>query len=194
MAIIVALMAMLLMSALGAALVLTTSSEALVAANFRNAQEGVYAADAALERAMADLASMPDWQPILDGSMQSGFVDGPPSGVQTLADGSLLEFGERAREDGTLAAVRARSSALPPCCRPGARSIRLAVLRHRDGREAARTLMAIPDLLVLRAEGFGQRGEPHQDGHRNEPGRAVRTGGGLAGTQGAFQAGEADQL
>ena len=36
------------MSVLGAALVLTTSSEALIAANFRNAQEGVYAADAAL--------------------------------------------------------------------------------------------------------------------------------------------------
>ena len=40
MAIIVALMAMLMMSALGAALVLTTSSETTIAANFRNAQEG----------------------------------------------------------------------------------------------------------------------------------------------------------
>ena len=98
MAIIVALMAMLLMSALGAALVLTTSSEALIAANFRHAQEGVYAADAALERAMADLASIPDWQPVLDGSMRSAFVDGPPSGVRTLADGSSLDLG-RARED-----------------------------------------------------------------------------------------------
>lgn len=87
-------MSMLLMSALGTALVLTTSSEALIAANFRNAQEGVYAADAALERAMDDLASVPEWNPILDGSTRSAFVDGPPSGVRTLADGSLLDLGQ----------------------------------------------------------------------------------------------------
>ena len=94
MAIIVALMATLLMSVLGAALVLTTSSEALIAANFRNAQEGVYAADAALGIAMDDLASLPGWNPILDGSTQSAFVDGPPSGVRTLADGSLLDLAQ----------------------------------------------------------------------------------------------------
>lgn len=94
MAIIIALMSMLLMSALGAALVLTTSSEALIAANFRNAQEGVYAADAALERAMDDLASIPEWNFILDGLAQSAFVDGPPGGARTLADGSLLDLGQ----------------------------------------------------------------------------------------------------
>ncbi|HEY3043852.1 MAG TPA: pilus assembly PilX N-terminal domain-containing protein [Vicinamibacterales bacterium] len=92
MAIILALMATLLMSALGAALVLTTSSEALISANFRNAQEGLHAADAALGRAMDDLASIPEWNAILDGSAQSAFVDGPPSGVRTLADGSVLDL------------------------------------------------------------------------------------------------------
>src|SRR2546427_6652494 len=94
MPIILALMATLLMSALSAALILTTSSEALIAANFRNAQEGVYAADAALERAMVDLASVPGWNSILDGSTQSTFIDGSPSGVRTLADGSLLDLGQ----------------------------------------------------------------------------------------------------
>ena len=58
---------MLMMSALGAALVLTTSSETTIAANFRNAQEGLYAADAALELAMDHLGAMPDWNPILEG-------------------------------------------------------------------------------------------------------------------------------
>jgi type IV pilus assembly PilX-like protein len=94
MAIIVALTATLLMSALGAALILTSSSEALIAANFRNAQEGLYAADAALERSMDDLGTVPDWNVILDGSTRSAFVDGAPSGVRTLADGSLLDLGE----------------------------------------------------------------------------------------------------
>lgn len=94
MAIVLALMATLLMSVLGAALVLTTSSEALIAANFRDAQEGVYAADAALELAIDDLASVPEWTPVLDGSTGSAFVDGPPSGVRTLVDGSLLDLGQ----------------------------------------------------------------------------------------------------
>ena len=94
MAILVALMATLLMSALGAALVLTTSSDALIAANFRSAQEGVYAADAALERAMADLGTLVDWNAVLDGSASSAFVDGAPSGVRTLADGSSLDLGQ----------------------------------------------------------------------------------------------------
>jgi hypothetical protein len=94
MAIIVSLMATLLMSVLGAALVLTTSSDVLISANFRNAQEGVYAADAALEIALSDLASIPEWNLILNGSTQSAFVDGPPGGVRPLADGSLLDLAQ----------------------------------------------------------------------------------------------------
>jgi hypothetical protein len=89
-----ALMATLLMSALGAALVLTTSSDALIAANFRSAQEGVYAADAALERALVDLGALTDWNAILDGSASSAFVDGVASGVRILADGRSLDLGQ----------------------------------------------------------------------------------------------------
>ena len=93
MATVVALMAMLMMLALGAALVLTTSLETTIAANFRNAQEGLYAADAAVELAMHHLAATPDWNPILEGVGQSAFVDGSPAGVRMLADGSLLDLG-----------------------------------------------------------------------------------------------------
>jgi hypothetical protein len=93
MAIIVALMAMLMMSVLGAALVLTTSFETAIAANFRYAHEGLYAAEAAAELALDHLAAMADWNPILEGVAQSAFVDGPPGGVRTLADGSLLDLG-----------------------------------------------------------------------------------------------------
>jgi hypothetical protein len=82
------------MSALGAALVLTTSSGAFIAANFRSAQEGVYAAEAALERAIVDLETVADWNAVLGGLTQSAFVDGTPSGVRTLADGSPLDLGQ----------------------------------------------------------------------------------------------------
>jgi len=58
-ALIIALLAMTLMLALGGALVLLTSSETVIAANFRGGHEAFYAADAAFERALAGLRSVP---------------------------------------------------------------------------------------------------------------------------------------
>jgi hypothetical protein len=90
---IIALMAMGLLATLGAALMLVTSSESLIAGNFRSAVEGLHAADAGLERALADLSAVNDWNRLLDGSARSAFTDGPPHGVRGLADGSLLDLG-----------------------------------------------------------------------------------------------------
>ena len=91
-AMVIAMMAMLLMTALGVALVLTTSSETMIAGNFRNGQEALYAADAVVERAMDDVLTVPDWNKLLDGSTQSAFVDGAPSGQRTLLDGSTIDL------------------------------------------------------------------------------------------------------
>src|ERR1051326_2027734 len=91
-AMVIAMMAMLLMTALGVALILTTSSETMIAGNFRNSQEGLYAADAAIERAMDDILTVPDWNKLLDGSTQSAFVDGAPTGQRTLLDGSTIDL------------------------------------------------------------------------------------------------------
>jgi hypothetical protein len=92
MAVIVALMAMMLMTALGLSLVLTTSSETMIAGNFRSGGEALYAADAILERSMDDLLTIADWNKLLDGTLQSGFIDGPPSGERTLPDGTKLDL------------------------------------------------------------------------------------------------------
>ena len=94
MALLVAMMAMLLMTALGAAIVLTTSSEVMIAARFRNSREGLYAAEAVLERSLDDLLTMPGWNPVLDGSIQSAFVDGVPGGSRMLSDGSVIDLGQ----------------------------------------------------------------------------------------------------
>lgn len=91
-ALIIALMAMMLMTALGLALVLTTSTETMIAGNFRNGTEAVYAADAAFERAMDDLLTVPDWNKVLSGNARSAFIDGDPSGERTLADGSKIDL------------------------------------------------------------------------------------------------------
>ncbi len=91
-ALIVAMMATLLMTALGLALVLTTTSETMIARNFRAAGEGLYAADAGIERALADLAGASDWNALLAGGVRSTFVDGAPVGTRTLADGSVVDL------------------------------------------------------------------------------------------------------
>ena len=87
-------MAMLLMSALGIALVLATTTETIVASNYRNAAGGLYAADAIVERAMDDLLLVADWNLLLAGAVQSAFVDGPSSGVRTLADRSTIDLAQ----------------------------------------------------------------------------------------------------
>jgi hypothetical protein len=92
-AMIMAMAATLLMSVLGIALVLTTSSETIISSNFRDASEAAYAADAALERSIDDLLRAPDWNAVLTGSAQSAFIDGAPSGTRTLADRSTIDLG-----------------------------------------------------------------------------------------------------
>ena len=67
-ALILALMSLLLLTALGLALVLTTSTETMIAGNFSTAQEALYSADAGVERAMQDLLTVPDWNTILTGT------------------------------------------------------------------------------------------------------------------------------
>jgi hypothetical protein len=92
MALVIALLALLLMTALGAALVLITSSETIIAGNFLTSIEALYAADAAAERAIAELDGVVDWDAVLDGSLRSTFVDGAPSGSRTMADGTTIDL------------------------------------------------------------------------------------------------------
>src|SRR5688572_9557028 len=93
-ALIVALMAMMLLMALGMALVLTTMTETRISANYREGSEALYAADAAIERVMQDLLTVPDWNTVLaDGGTTSAFIDGEP-GARTLPDGSSLDLNE----------------------------------------------------------------------------------------------------
>ena len=77
-AMIVSLMAMLLLSALGLALVMTTMTETKIAGNYTASQEAMYAADAAIERAIQDVLTVADWNAMLSGAVNSAFVDGAP--------------------------------------------------------------------------------------------------------------------
>jgi hypothetical protein len=89
-ALIIALMAMMLLTALGAAVVMVSSTETAISSNYRNGQEALYAADAAVERVMQDLLMIPRWNDILSGTAQSGFVDGGSTTSKTLPGGGVM--------------------------------------------------------------------------------------------------------
>lgn len=86
-ALLIALMSTLLLTALGLALVMTTMTETMITANYRDGGEAMYAADAGIERVMQDLLTIADWNRILSGSAQSPFIDGAPGGTRTLPGG-----------------------------------------------------------------------------------------------------------
>ena len=77
-AMVVAVMSTLLMAGLGAALVLTTMTEAGISAAYVDGVEAFYAADSAVERALADLRVTPDWNTLtgirFDGSADALIV------------------------------------------------------------------------------------------------------------------------
>jgi Tfp pilus assembly protein PilX len=91
-AIVMAMMALGLMTSLGLALLLTSSSEMIMAGHFRDQRAAFYAAEAIVERGMNDIAMVPDWATLVDGSTQASFVDGPPGGTRTLQDGTTLDL------------------------------------------------------------------------------------------------------
>jgi len=64
-ALIVALLSIMLMTALGMALMLTSQTETLISANYRDSMEGAYVADAGIERVMDDVLTIPDWNTVL---------------------------------------------------------------------------------------------------------------------------------
>ena len=93
-ALLVAILAMLLMTALGTAVMLTSSSDTIIAAHFRDNLETRYAAALMIERGMDDIAVAADWTLLTGGALPSSWTDGVASGTRTLADGSTLDVAQ----------------------------------------------------------------------------------------------------
>ena len=89
---------MMLLTALGMALMLTSQTETMISANYRDSMEGEYAADAGIERVMDDVLTVPDWNTLLataDGvtaGVTSGFHDTSPRSPITLPDGRTMDL------------------------------------------------------------------------------------------------------
>jgi len=67
MALITALLATMLLTALGMAAVLVSNTEGMITANYRRSSEALYAADAAVEMAVQDLLMVPRWNDVISG-------------------------------------------------------------------------------------------------------------------------------
>ena len=74
-ALVISLLATVLLTSLGLGLVMLTSTETSIASNYRQGHEALYAADGAVERVIQDVLLVPRWNDILDGTVQSAFVD-----------------------------------------------------------------------------------------------------------------------
>jgi hypothetical protein len=93
-ALLLAVLATLVVSALTSALVLTTTTESLTGSAYGASQQALYAAESTIEWTAADLSgSGADWAAVAAGMTASTFVDGEGSGLRALADGSSLDLG-----------------------------------------------------------------------------------------------------
>ena len=108
-ALVIVMMAITLLTALGTALTLTTITETAIAANYRDATEALYAAEAAVEFAMQEIAAVPDWRDVLAESGRSAFVDGSADGTRTV--GAVTLDLTRATRDVNAVAAGAASPA-----------------------------------------------------------------------------------
>ena len=70
------------------------NTELRAAANYAASREAMYAADGALQIAARELLAVGDWNALLSSGALSGFVDGAPSGVRQLGDGSTVDLAQ----------------------------------------------------------------------------------------------------
>jgi len=97
-ALVIVLMATMLLTALVLSLVMVTSGETMLTANYRHSQEVLYGADAAVERVVQDILTVSQWNQLItaSGNLQSSFTEGPTN--VTLPDGTAIDvFKERDR-------------------------------------------------------------------------------------------------
>ena len=127
-ALIVTMMAALLLVALAGMLAPLATIETAVGANHRRSVQALYAAEAALELATAELGSFADWNGALDGSVRSAFRNGALA--PAMPDGSRVDLPaitapaslrRRRWPRARMAAVRARPA---ECLGTGARRLR----------------------------------------------------------------------
>lgn len=84
------LLLMLLFSAAAIGMSIVIRVELIIASRFVQSAEALYAAEAGLAAALAELRDLPDWTPVLDGARPSVRSDGVFSGTKTVPGGGTV--------------------------------------------------------------------------------------------------------
>lgn len=101
-----------LFAALAGSLTLAVITDTAVAANHRDAAVARYAAEAAVEFVLPELAAAEDWSALLAGG-RSAFTDGPPGGTR-LVGAEVLDLIRETRDVAAAAMTLAGAVDLPP--------------------------------------------------------------------------------
>lgn len=151
--VVVALLGLVLLGALAGSLAILAHTELLIAGNFSAAQEAFYAAEAGLQVGVDDLTGAADWDAVVSGPHLSTFVDGAAGGSRTMRDGSVLNLGDlTARLRGRVWRLFGFGPLSRLQVQPESESTTYIVIWIADDESAD------PDVVVLRAEGFGLGG------------------------------------
>ena len=94
-------------------LALAVLTETAVAANHRDAVDALYAAEAAVEFVLQEIARAEDWAEMLAAPGQSSFVDGEPAGVRQ-AGAAIIDLSEATVDVSAAATPPAGAVARPP--------------------------------------------------------------------------------
>jgi hypothetical protein len=89
-ALFIAITLVLMLVAIGAAVSVSSRTELLIAANFRQSREALYAAEGAIALAIRDLGGIADWSAVLSGAVASSFTDGAAIGTRNLPGGDTV--------------------------------------------------------------------------------------------------------
>lgn len=89
-ALLTVLLLLVLLGALAAAVTIATRTETLIAANFRQSREALHVAEGAAALVVHELASLPDWTPVVSGAVVSRFIDGASTGSRRLPGGDSI--------------------------------------------------------------------------------------------------------
>ena len=112
-AVVLVMMTTTLFVVLVGSLALAVLTETAVAANHRDAAHALYAAEAAVEFVLQEIALAEDWTEMLAAPGQSSFVDGEPAGVRQ-AGAANIDLSEATMDVRAAATPPAGAVALPP--------------------------------------------------------------------------------
>jgi hypothetical protein len=172
---VIVVMAMLLLSALGTAMITLSTTDTRASANQRDARVARYAAEGALERAAAELAASADWDAVLSGSIRSAHVDGPSSGSRQLPDGRTIVLDDLANLASCGVAVACSAGQLDAVTaeRPwGANNPRWRLFSHGPWSVSAQAPQVYTVVLVA-DDPSETDGDATRDGRDGEPGAGL---------------------